>query len=144
MVVQLAHAEAPEYARSVMSRILELSDEWLLLPRYGSVSDLELLPFHPDMMGVSFAHNERPALVEYLGTRPTDAGSSSADLYVLSGDGDTLVTWDHHTAEEGLSVELQSVVDSTRLLVSLNELGAEMEVYYSSGLRRNVEMRREP
>jgi hypothetical protein len=44
-----------------------------------------------------------------------------------------LVTWDHHTADEGLDVRLQSVAEASRLLVSLNDFGAELEVFYSDG-----------
>jgi hypothetical protein len=49
----------------------------------------------------------------------------------LGGRGDALVTWDHHTADEGLSVQFNSIADASRLLVSLNEFGAELEVFYS-------------
>jgi hypothetical protein len=133
VIVHFAEAEPLEYVRSVTSRILDLSEEWLLLSRYGSVSDLGLLPASPDMLAISFARSERPKLVEYLCTRPADIGSASTDLYVLGDSGDTLVTWDHHTAADGLEVKLKSVADTTRLLASLNELGAELEMFYSAG-----------
>jgi len=58
-----------------------------------------------------------------------DPGATSTDLYVLSGNGKALITWDHHTAENGLLVELVSVDDASQLLRSLNNLGAELELY---------------
>ena len=39
------------------------------------------------------------------------------------------MTWDRHTTDEGLSVQLCRVDDSNRLLLSLNEIGTEMEVF---------------
>ena len=59
--------------------------------------------------------------------------SPGIDLYVLSKNGNVLITWDHHTADEGLRIELHSISDASRLLVSLNELGAELDLYYSDG-----------
>ena len=131
VVIHLAEAETPEYLQELMSRVLGVGDEWLLLSRYASVSELGLLPAGLDMAAIAFAQSEQPRLVEYLCTRPTTADSASADLYVLSGGGDVLVTWDHHTAVDGIDVQLRSVADATRLLVTLNELGAELEVYYT-------------
>jgi len=60
-------------------------------------------------------------------------GATSADLYSLGTSGNALVTWDHHTADGGLTVELRRVDDSNRLLLSLNEIGAELEVFCSPG-----------
>jgi hypothetical protein len=132
VIVHLAEVEPLEYVESVVSRILDLSDEWLLLARHGSVSDLGLLQA-PAGAAISFARPEHRRLAEYLCTRATTIDSVSADLYVLASDGRTLVTWDHHTAAEGLEISLNSVADTTRLLVALNELGVELELLYRAG-----------
>jgi hypothetical protein len=50
------------------------------------------------------------------------------DLYVISGSGNTLITWDHHTASEGLGIQLRDKADTGRLLVALNDLGAELDL----------------
>jgi hypothetical protein len=133
VVVHFGEDEAQEYLLAVTHRILELDEEWLLLTRYGSVADLDVAVTEPDAAAIAFASTERLQLAEYLCTRSTQVGPPSADLYVLAGRGDVLVTWDHHTTEDGLSVELQSVSEASRLLISLNELGAEMDVLYSPG-----------
>jgi hypothetical protein len=132
LVMHFAEAEPLEYVQSVISRILDLSEEWVLLPRYGAVSDLGLMRADPDMAAISFASTERRDLVAFLCSRPTDMGSGATDIYVLASSGETLITWDHHTAAEGLEVQLKSVGDATRLLASLNELGAELELFYLS------------
>jgi hypothetical protein len=132
VIVHLADAEPPEYLGSVVARILDLSEEWLLLARYGAVSELGLLPA-PGGPAISFARPEHAHLAEYLCTRVTTLDSVSADLYVLASSGQALITWDHHTAAEGLEVQLSSVAHATRLLTSLNELGVELELFYSAG-----------
>ena len=133
VVVHFAMREPLEYVRSVIGRILDLSEEWLLLTRYGSISDLGLLRATPDQGAISFTDTERQNLAEFLCTRPMAPGSAAADLYVLAGNGATLMTWDHHTATEGLELQLKSVTDTSRLLVTLNELGAELELFYNAG-----------
>jgi hypothetical protein len=133
VVVRFADEESLEYLLAVTSRVLELDKKWVLLTRYGSAADLELYPSKLPLGGIAFDGSAKGELAEYLCTRATNAGSTEADLYVLSGKGTALLTWDHHTAQDGLHVEFQSVSDATRLLVSLNQLGAELEVYYSDG-----------
>ena len=80
-----------------------------------------------------FQSQERAALARYLATRPMDLAQATADLYALSGEGRILVTWDHHTADEGLSVSLLDIDTAGQLLVALNAFGAEMEVFYAAG-----------
>ena len=69
----------------------------------------------------------------YLCTRDMAMGSVSQDVYLVGADGNVLVTWDHHTADEGLSVDLRDVEQASRLLADLNLLGAELEVFYNGG-----------
>ena len=57
-----------------------------------------------------------------------DIGAASVDVYLLGASGNVLLTWDHHTADDGLSVQLRRIEDSNHLLVSLNEIGTEMEI----------------
>ena len=133
VVLHFAEDEKLEYLVGAISRILELEDEWILLTRYGAPSDLDILPTDPNMTAIAFGPADRAQLANYLCTRSTDLASVSADLYILSASGRTLVTWDHHTADEGLEVRLQSVAEASRLLVSLNDFGAELEVFYSEG-----------
>jgi hypothetical protein len=133
VVVHLSKDEPAEYLMSLIARIFELDDEWLLFTRYGLVSDLELPIRTPDTGAIAFTRAETPRLAQYLSERPSGAGLVSADLYVLGRKGHALVTWDHHSADEGIDIKLQTVADASKLLVSLNELGVELEMYYSDG-----------
>jgi hypothetical protein len=125
--------DAADHVAKVLSIVLSSDGAWFLIPRYGTAAQLGLVEAKAEVAAVSFAPSERTFLARYLCERPMDLGSTSADLYALGASGSVLVTWDHHTADEGLTVELCRVDDSNRLLVSLNELGAEMEVYCSPG-----------
>ena len=129
VVIHFGEADTKTYISKVVSIILELEDEWFLIPRYGTASDLHLIE-NGRFAAILFRPPDRQKLVEYLCTRPMDIGGFSVDLYVLSTSGGVLLTWDHHTASEGLTIQLCKVEQATQLLVALNELGAELEVYY--------------
>ena len=132
IVVQLG--DAADRRSRLTSAVLSIADRWLLTPRYGSVAALDLLSDKAaSTAAISFASSERAGLGSYLCERPMDLWEASADLYFLTPSGDVLVTWDHHTADECLTVQLCKVDDSNRLLVALNEIGADLEVSYESG-----------
>lgn len=130
IVIHLADTDSVSYCIDVMSRILDLDEEWVLVTRYGSVADLGLRDGVEDAKGLSFPSAERNQLATYLCSRSIDLASVSADLYVLSSTGQVMVTWDHHSADEGIQVGLQSVEDAGRLLTMLNQLGVELELFY--------------
>lgn len=131
VVVHFGADDSEQYLRDVTDRILSLEDEWLLAPRHGAVAALGLLGGETDAAAVRFTVAERERLSEYLCTRSVDVGTVSADLYAVSDSGSILVTWDHHTAEEGLNIDLRRIRDATRLLGALNDLGTELDLFFA-------------
>src|SRR5262245_1190604 len=111
IVIHFAESDAREYVETAMQTVLNVEDEWLLVPRHGSASDLGLIEGDEDASAVLFGPNERSRLGKYLCTRPMDLGAHTSDLYAISASGHILVTWDHHTADEGLDVQLLNVKD---------------------------------
>jgi hypothetical protein len=101
LVVHFGPEDSVRYLNEVAGQILALEGEWLLVPRRGSVASLHLLPEETPASAIRFEASERAALSQYLCTRPMELGCTSDDLYALSGSGQILVTWDHHTASEG-------------------------------------------
>jgi hypothetical protein len=112
---------------------LSFEESWLLVARYGPASGLGSFTVQPETEALVFDASERERLCEYLCTRDMALGSVSTDIYLVSADGNVLVTWDHHTEDEGLSVELRNVKQSSALLSDLNTFGAELEVFYTDG-----------
>jgi hypothetical protein len=133
VIIHFGENESPGYLVGVALRVLELDSEWVLYPRNGSIRDLALPAALPEGSAVCFSENERAELAKFLCTRPMGPESVATDLYVIGKAGQALVTWDHHTSAEGLVVALQSIADASRLLASLNEFGAELELVCSSG-----------
>jgi len=133
IVIYLGEEDGNGHAEQVALTVLNLAENWLLIPRYGGAEDLGVMEMRGHGEAILYQAQERPILARYLATRPIDLAEATADLYALSSDGKILVTWDHHTADEGLSVNLLDIDTAGRLLVSLNVLGAEMEVFYAAG-----------
>jgi len=131
IVVHLGADDSEHYLREVTDRILSLENEWLLVPRHGAVLGLGLLGRETDAVAIRFERAERASLSRYLCTRSLDVGTVSADLYALADSGGILITWDHHTAAEGLSIQLRRVSDASQLLAVLNDLGTELELFYA-------------
>jgi hypothetical protein len=129
VVVQFGDADTSSYLGEVAMVVLGLEDEWFLMTRYGEPADLGLIACE-EAGAIACPATSCHVLAEYLSTRPGGAGEISADLYVLSQSGEILITWDHHTASDGLQIQLLDIGKTSRLLVALNELGAEFEVYY--------------
>jgi hypothetical protein len=80
---------------------------------------------------LAFGLAEAERLCAYLCERDMSISSVSSDLYALSADGHVMVTWDHHTAAEGLRIDLRDVNTTSRLLADLNSAGVELELFYT-------------
>lgn len=130
IVVHFGAADSAQYVRDVTDTILALEDSWLLLPRHGALGSLGILDGDDNAAAIRFQAPELSTLADYLCTRPMSLSEVSADLYAVADPGTILLTWDHHTADEGLSIQFRRVPDATRLLGALNELGAELELFY--------------
>jgi hypothetical protein len=131
IVIHIGDSNNTEYVIKIILSILEIEDDWFLIPRYGMASDLGLIENY-NFMAIHFLTSDRQKLIEYLSTRSMDIGGFSCDLYVVSKNGSILITWDHHTAAEGLTVDMCNVAQSTQLLGALNDIGAELEIYYKN------------
>jgi hypothetical protein len=130
VVLYIAETDSIEYVSDAVSLILNNEEEWLLLARRGSATNLKLLETKTDFPAIRFKKEEFATLVKYLCTRSTSPGSFSADLYIISESGRTLITWDHHSSDEGISIQFQDVSSASKVLCSLNEFGAELELFY--------------
>lgn len=130
IVISLPTGHSKANVEGIIARVLSLEDEWLLIPRYGNASNLGFPECQTEEPAIAFGASERQRLTTYLCSRPMSLETCTADLYVLSGSGRKLIVWDHHTAEAGLDVQLVDIDAASQLLVSLNEFGAELEVYH--------------
>jgi len=128
VVVQFADDDSSPFRSGVAERVLDIADTWFLFPRHGALPGLGLVEVNPESTAIEFGRDARRSLAEYLVTRSMQFGTPGLDLYAVASDGQALVTWDHHTQNEGLCVQLQRVNDATKLVASLCNFGSEFEV----------------
>jgi hypothetical protein len=133
VVIHFGDSDSLEYMTRILSIVLSTRESWLLIPRRGPASGLGLSDAALEAEALVFGLPERGRLCAYLCERDKSLSSVSADLYALSADGDVMVTWDHHTADEGLQIDLRDVNTTSRLLADLNSAGVELELFYTDG-----------
>ncbi len=133
VVIHFGDSDSPEYITRVVSIVLSTRESWVLIPRHCPASALGIHDVSLEAEALAFGLPERERLCAYLCEHDTSLNSASADLYALSADGDVLVTWDHHTADEGLRIDLRVVDTTSRLLADLNTAGVELELFYTDG-----------
>jgi hypothetical protein len=131
IVVYVGENISREHVSRIVSVILSSEESWLLIARYGSPSMLGLASVSPEADALVFRAAEVRDLTAYVCTRDMSLGSARADLYLVSGSGTVLVTWDHHTSEDGLEIQLRNVDETGALLTKLNAVGAELELFYN-------------
>jgi len=66
------------YRCGVMERILDVSDTWLLFPRYGILPAFALLEANSDTTAIKFARGERRALAAGRFRRGASASASGS------------------------------------------------------------------
>jgi hypothetical protein len=128
VVIHFADDASSPFRSAIAERVLDIADAWFLFPRYDALPSLELIEVNAESTAIEFGRDARRSLAEYLATRPMQFGIPGLDLYAVASEGQALITWDHHTQDEGLSVQLQRVNDATKLAASLCSFGSEFEV----------------
>jgi hypothetical protein len=125
IVVQLGEDTADEDASAAVRCILQACGDWIFIERHVKTVPVEQAAWR-------YGQEERESLINNLGPVTTISPGRSSDLYLLSGDGKVLVVWDHHTCVEGLAVAFNDTEKSGEVLLSLNHVGTEMDIYYAS------------
>ena len=69
IVVHLGKDDSAEYLRKITNRILNLENDWLLVPRHGSVSGLRLLPKGEAAAAIRYSITERAVSYPTFGFR---------------------------------------------------------------------------
>ena len=134
VVVHFGESESPEYIEGIFRNVLAIDESWFITPRYGSVSDFGIAEVQHDAAAILAVRVDAERLITFLYNRfealQTMEGN---DLYLVAGTGQILVTYDHHSPDEGLAIHLNDIAKTSQLLVILNEMGAEMELFSTSG-----------
>lgn len=123
-VIQFEESHSAEEVQVALAIILSSCEGWTLVERHAR--DIQA-----ERSAVQYGHNDQDRLVEDLGSIQAIGPQGRSDLYRISNDGKTMVTWDHHTSNEGLVVQFNDVGRSNEVLMDLNRVGTEMDLFFT-------------
>jgi hypothetical protein len=128
VTVWMGGPTSQRFVAEVGSRLLALHETWLLVPRFDQPAGLGFGDTGKKQVAVRFDADDRPALATYLSTYRFPQAFYS-DLWIFPADGGIAVLWSHHAQSDGIDVELQSTAETGSLLVALNELGVQLQLF---------------
>ncbi|WP_156906860.1 hypothetical protein [Desulforegula conservatrix] len=121
VVIHFADTDFPGNVKKTLGVILESESQWFLIKRYG---DLEVK---------QFTVSELPTLLSFLISVYSRIKLENDDLYIIGANGKAFLSYNHHMFSNGLPVFLSDVSVASTLLLRLNELGAEFELFSKNG-----------
>ena len=130
IVIHFGKDDSPDYLRKILTLILDSVDKWLFVPRFRIPSIFTENHNQNENLPFSFeVSNLDTTIKTMVGYRP-ELSCIADDVGLLSICGNILIKYDHHFQTEGLSVFLNDIELCNSLLISLNKIGTELELYY--------------
>lgn len=121
VVIHFTELEYPEIVSKTLSGILVIESKWILLNRYGSLSIAK------------YNSTNSEQLVDTLIKSWAKVGKEGDDLYLIGSSGTILLSYDHHIFNDGMAIYLSDIAKTEVLLIQLNKIGAEFEVFSKHG-----------
>jgi hypothetical protein len=130
IVLHISKSDQHVYLFDLISSILSLDSSWILVPRYQYKKDFKLFNTQYTNEFLTFDRADIKDICEYLIRYLDKLCVVSDDLYLVSQSGDVIVRYDHHIYVSGLTIYINNIIKSNKLLIGLNTLGAELELYF--------------
>ena len=121
VVVHFSESDWPKLVANDLEAIIEMEPEWILFHRHGALN--------AKRCGDTEANETAKKMVEYFDV----AERESDDLYLLAVSGRAFLAFDHHLMPDGMPMHFSSVTLAGQVLLRLNALGNELEVFTKNG-----------
>jgi hypothetical protein len=121
IVIHFVEADFPEVWKKTMMGILSLEAQWILMNRHGHFQARQ------------YGQGEVETLLDLLIQRYPKVIYEGDDQYLVSKEGNVVVSYDHHMLDDGLAVYTNAVSLASKLLCRLNEMGVELELFSKNG-----------
>jgi hypothetical protein len=116
IIVHFAQSDFPGVWKNSVFKILSLKPSWILINRFG------------DFEGQKFLTTELDNFVDVLAEKYIAVSKTYDDLYIVSDDGQMIISYSHSMLEEGLVLSTSNIDLAGEVLVCLNALGSELEL----------------
>jgi hypothetical protein len=121
IVVHFSESDWPKLVARDLEAIIEMEPEWVLFHRHGTLN--------AKRCGGTEANETAKKMVKYFDV----AQHESHDLYLLAVSGSAFLAFDHHLMPDGMPMHFSSVTLAGQVLLHLNALGNELEVFTKNG-----------
>ncbi|KGF71547.1 hypothetical protein DO97_17730 [Neosynechococcus sphagnicola sy1] len=121
IVIHFLESDFPETWKSTMEGILKLEPEWILVNRHGTFQAKQFLSVEID------------SLIDQMIKSYPKISREGHDQYLVSTNGTILISYDHHMFDDGLALYATDVHVTSTILVRLNEMGSEIELFSRNG-----------
>jgi hypothetical protein len=121
IVIHFLESDFPETWKITMDGILKLEPRWILVNRHGVFRARQ------------FSENEVDSLIDLMVESCPKIRHEGDDQYLVGKEGKILISYDHHMFDNGLVLYTNDVQATSVILVRLNELGAEIELFSKNG-----------
>lgn len=130
LVIYFGKEDYPDYLCNILTIIMDLDDSWLLIPRFFIPTVFKINDQYNRYSSFSFEKQEFELLIDTLAKYRSDLCCISDDIYLLSHCGKIILKYDHHFQNDGLAVFINDIEISNKLLLSLNKIDTELELFY--------------
>jgi|GEM_PF-3446105 len=131
--VHLLKSDIPDYLLELLKIILKVENEWILSSKFRYIKKLNGLAELANVDAVIFERREQREICDYLSILLNYIRCLTDDLFLLSKSGNIIIRYDHHVISDGLSISLNDINMAGSLLLGLNEMGVELELFYYDG-----------
>jgi hypothetical protein len=121
VVVQFAETDFPENIRNALESIFSIDVDWFWVNRFGSDK------------ATKYSEPTHSELAMRLIQIWPQLQSIRDDIYLVSGNGEALLSFGHHMREDGMPIFFNDIENASLVISKLNSIGAEFEVFSSSG-----------
>jgi hypothetical protein len=121
IVIHFLESDFPETRKVTMGSILKIEPQWILVNRHGVFRARQ------------FSVNEVDSLIDLMVESYPKISREGDDQYLVGKEGKILISYGHHMFDNGLALYTNDVQVTSLILVRLNELGAEIELFSKNG-----------
>jgi hypothetical protein len=121
IVIHFVESDFPDVWKKTLKGILSLEAQWILMNRHGH------------FQAKQYGQGEVETLLDLLIQRYSKVIYEGDDQYLVSKEGNVVVSYDHHMFDDGLAVCTNAVSLAGKLLCRLNEMGGELELFSKNG-----------
>lgn len=133
VVIHIVESDSGEYLTRLFQAVLSVETTWILSSRVRYRGDVNFGDLKLNQEVITVTNSDKNIFSKFLFEYLHKLRSVSDDLFIVGHSGNVIIKYDHHIFSDGLDIYMNDIKKTSKLLKSLNELGAELNLYYCEG-----------